>query len=181
VITLSDNRFLVVAAADHAPTLWNTLAAKAKAAGFPCWTWLSVRAAEPTVTPPTQEAFIPQMLNLDALDAIAFGKGCYTGQEIVARTQYRGRLKERLVLAHFEALPAAGDRLFAPSFGDQPCGTVVNAAPCPDGGSDFLAVAQIAAAADAAMRLKAPDGPQIVLLPLPYGLPAAGERAGRIA
>lgn len=182
VITLSYNRFLVVAVPDHAPTLWNTLAAKARAAGFPCWTWLGVRAAEPIVTPATQEAFIPQMLNLDALDAIAFGKGCYTGQEIVARTQYRGRLKERLVLAHIEAaLPAAGDRLFAPAFGDQPCGTVVNAAPSPDGGADFLAVAQISAVADAGMRLKASDGLHVALLPLPYGLPAAGERAGRIA
>ena len=182
VIALAQDRFLFVAKPDRAPTLWNTLAAKAPPAGFACWSWLTIRAAEPVVTPPTQDAFMPQMLNLDALDAIAFGKGCYTGQEIVARTQYLGRLKERLVLAHAETvLPAVGERLFAPSFGDQPCGTVVNAAPCPDGGADFLAVAQVAAVAEAAPRLGAPDGPVVALLPLPYALPSARERPGRIA
>jgi hypothetical protein len=181
LIALSASRFLFVATPGHAPTLWNTLSARARPAGFACWAWLTVRAAVPIVTPPTQEAFLPQMLNLDALDAIAFGKGCYTGQEIVARTQYLGRLKERLVLAHVEAAPpAAADRLFAPSFGVQPCGTVVNAAPCPDGGADFLAVAQVAAVADAALRLDAPDGPALALLPLPYALPATDKRPGRI-
>jgi hypothetical protein len=120
------------------------------------------------------------MLNLDALDGVSFRKGCYAGQEIVARTQYLGRLKERLALAHVGVEPPpAGTRLFAASFGDQACGTVINAARAPGGGADLLAVAQIAAIASDALRLG--DGATAPLLPLPYALPVAGEPRGRIA
>jgi folate-binding protein YgfZ len=181
LIALSEHRFVLLAAPEAAPALWGTLAARARPAGFGCWQWLTVRAGVPVVTPATQDAFIPQMLDLDALDALAFDKGCYAGQEIVARTQYLGRLKERLALAHVDAAPpAAGARLFASAFGDQPCGTVVNAAAAPGSGADLLAVAQIAALGDT-LRLSAPDGPAIALLPLPYAVPAAGERPGRKA
>ena len=171
LIALSGNRFLVLATPEQAPTLWDTLQ-RARPAGFECWQWLTVRAAVPVITPPTQDRFVPQMLNLDALEALSFSKGCYTGQEIVARTQYLGRLKERLVLAHADALaPPAGARLFAAAFGDQPCGTVVNAAAAPGGGSDFVAVVQTAAITGDSLRLGAPDGPPVALLPLPYPLP----------
>jgi len=182
LIVLAGNRFLLLAAPAHASMLWNTLSTKARPAGFACWEWLTVRAAVPVVTPPTQEAFIPQMLNLDALEALAFAKGCYAGQEIVARTQYLGRLKERLALAHIDgARPEAGSRLFAIGFGEQPCGTVVNAATAPGGGADFLAVVQTAALADGALRWGDPDGPPVTLLPLPYALPASRGRPGRTA
>jgi len=181
LIVLAENRFVLLAAPDAAPALWDTLAARARPGGFACWQWLTVRAGVPVVTPATQDAFIPQMLNLDALGALAFNKGCYTGQEIVARTQYLGRLKERLALAHVDAPPAAaGTRLFASAFGEQPCGTVINAAPAPAGGADLLAVAQTAALGDA-LRLSAQDGPPLSLLTLPYAVPAAGERPGRRA
>jgi folate-binding protein YgfZ len=179
LIALRGNRFLLVVAPERAPPLWDTLAARARPAGFACWQWLTVRAGIPVVKPATQDAFIPQMLNLDALDAIAFGKGCYAGQEIVARTQYLGRLKERLALAHVDAeAPASGARLFSSAFGDQPCGTVINAAAAPDGGADFLAVAQIAALEGEGPRLNTPHGPVVALLPLPYALPAS-ERPPR--
>lgn len=179
---LAGNRFLVLAAPGHAPRLWETLKQRARPAGFACWQWLDIRAAVPLVTPPTQDQFVPQMLNLDALEALSFAKGCYAGQEIVARMQYLGRLKERLALAHVDALaPPAGARLFASLYGEQPCGTVVNAAPAPGGGADLLAVAQTAAIAADALRLGATDGAPAVLLPLPYALPTSGERAGRIA
>jgi hypothetical protein len=141
-----------------------------------------VRAGVPVITPPTQDRFIPQMLNLDALDGINFRKGCYTGQEIVARTQYLGRLKERLVLAHADAPPpSAGERIFATAFGDQPCGTVVNAARAPGGGADLLAVVQNAALEGDALRLGATDGVNVSLLPLPYALPASSAVRDRIA
>jgi tRNA-modifying protein YgfZ len=181
LVALPGNRFLIIASPEHAPTLWQMLT-RARPAGISCWEWLTIRAAVPVIIPPTQDAFIPQMLNLDALEAIAFGKGCYAGQEIVARTQYLGRLKERLSLLHVDAeAPAAGARLFSSAFGDQPCGTVVNAAPAPGGGADFLAVAQTAGIAGDALRLGAPDGVPAVLLPLPYPLPAARPPAGRTA
>ena len=181
LIALPGNRFLIIASPERAPALWQTLT-PARAAGLGCWEWLTIRAGVPVITPPIQDAFIPQMLNLDALDAIAFGKGCYAGQEIVARTQYLGRLKERLSLIHVDGeAPGAGARLFSPAFGDQACGTVINAAMAPGGGADLLAVVQTAAVAGATLRLGAPDGAPAVLLPLPYALPTARESAGRIA
>ncbi|HTS22361.1 MAG TPA: folate-binding protein [Casimicrobiaceae bacterium] len=180
LITMRGNRFLLLSRPERAPGLWSTLAERARPAGYACWEWLTVRAGVPVVTAATQEAFVPQMLNLDALDAISFGKGCYTGQEIVARTQYLGRLKERLALAHVAgACPEPGGRLYASAFGDQPCGTIVNAAAAPEGGADLLAVAQSAAIAGEALRLD--DGRALALLRLPYALPAGNERPGRIA
>ncbi|HUH92979.1 MAG TPA: folate-binding protein [Casimicrobiaceae bacterium] len=181
LVVLADNRFLLLASPEAAPALWNALAARARPAGFVCWEWLTVRAGVPVVTPATQELFLPQMLNLDALGAVAFDKGCYAGQEIVARAQYLGRLKERLALAHVDAAPpATGTRLYASAFGDQPCATVVGAAPAPGGGADLLAVAQISALGHS-LRLEERDGPPAAQLPLPYPVPAARTRPGRTA
>ena len=179
---LPGGRFVAVTAPAHARALRDRLAEAAKPAGFACWKWLTIRAGVPVILPATQDQFIPQMINWDALGGVSFQKGCYSGQEIVARTQYLGRLKERLVLAHVDAAapPASGARAFSAGFGDQPCATVVNAAPAPGGGSDLLAVCQIAAAESNDLRLGAPDGPALARLPLPYEVPAAAPR-GRIA
>ena len=180
VSLLPGSRFIASVEQAKAPSLWQALGA-ARAAGFPCWRWLTIRAGVPVILPPTQDQFIPQMLNLDALGGVSFQKGCYTGQEIVARTQYLGRLKERLALAHTAAAAAPGARLFAPSFGDQPCGTVINAARAPDGGTDLLCVAQLAAIAEGDLRLEARVGAALTLLPLPYALPTPAAPRGRIA
>ena len=104
----------------------------------------------------------PQTANWDVLGGVNFQKGCYTGQEIIARTQYLGRLKERLFAFHAPCATVGppGDRLYSPAFGEQPCGTVVNAAPAPDGGCELLAVLQLAAAASGDVRLGALDGPR---------------------
>jgi folate-binding protein YgfZ len=127
----------------------------------------------PEIVAATSDQFVPQALNLDALGAINFRKGCYTGQEIVARTQYLGRIKERLQLAHLDgAPPVPGDRLFSPAFEAQPCGTVIDAAPAPGTGADVLAVLQLAAAETGVVHMQAPQGPRIALEPLPYALPA---------
>ena len=105
-----------------------------------------VRAGVPVVTAPLSDQLIAQAANLDLLGGLDFRKGCYTGQEIIARTQHLGRLKERLRAFHVAGdPPLAGARVFGPPFGDQPCGIVVNAAPAPGGGSDLLAVVQLAA------------------------------------
>ncbi len=122
------------------------------------------------------------MLNWDALGGISFQKGCYAGQEIVARTQYLGRLKERTFLAHVDALPPpAGARLFGAAFGEQPCGTVVNAATAPTGGAALLVALQIAARERGDVHLGRPDGPPVRMLPLPYAIPAAIAPRGRMA
>ena len=129
----------------------------------------------PVITAATQDLFVAQTANWDVLGGISFGKGCYTGQEIIARTQYLGRLKERLFLFHAAGpAVAAGTRLFSAVFGDQPCGTVVDAAGAPAGGADLLAVLQLAAAESGDVRLGAPDGAPLEPLPLPYARAGAG-------
>jgi folate-binding protein YgfZ len=133
------------------------------------------------ITTATSDQFVPQTANFDALGGVNFQKGCYTGQEIVARTQYLGRLKERLTLAHVDgASPAPADRLYSAVFGDQACGSVVNVCPAPGGGHDLLAVLQNAARDSGDVRLAAPDGRKLALLPLPYQLPDAAPPRARI-
>jgi folate-binding protein YgfZ len=133
------------------------------------------------VTAATQDAFVAQTANWDLLGGVDFQKGCYTGQEIIARMQYLGRLKERTFLFHAEATGiAAGTRIFSAAFGDQPCGTVVNAAPAPDGGSDLVAVVQLAAVERGDARLGDPAGPRLLPLPLPYEIPVPVAPRGRI-
>jgi len=134
------------------------------------------------VTAATTDQFVAQTANWDLIGGVNFQKGCYPGQEIVARTQYLGRLKERLYVFHVDGPPpAAGTRLYAELFGDQPCGTVVNAAPSPAGGSDLLAVVQIAAVDNGSVRVGERDGPALELQPLPYAIPAPVAPRGRIA
>src|SRR5205085_5278499 len=111
------------------------------------------------VTAAMSDRLIPQMANWDALEGVSFRKGCYTGQEIVARNHYLGRLKERTFLAHVDAAPPEpGDKLYGAAFSEQACGTVINAARAPDGGSDLVAAVQIAAVQAGDVRLGAPDG-----------------------
>ncbi|MGH8620408.1 MAG: YgfZ/GcvT domain-containing protein [Burkholderiales bacterium] len=135
------------------------------------WALADIRGGLPWILPETQEQFVPQTANLDLIGGVSFTKGCYPGQEIVARMHYLGRLKERLLHAHVDAPPPApGTRLYSAAFGAQAAGTVVNAAADPAGGSELLAVAQLAAAGD--LALAAPDGPRLRPLPLPYPVPA---------
>ncbi|MGH8798805.1 MAG: YgfZ/GcvT domain-containing protein [Casimicrobiaceae bacterium] len=182
VVALPGPRYIVAAGPDDAAACWARLAAIARPAGFAVWRWLTIRAGVPVVTPPTADLFVPQAANWDALGGISFQKGCYAGQEIVARTQYLGRLKERLALAHLDAAPPEpGERLYSAAFADQACGTIVDAADAPDGGSDALAVLQTAASASGDVHLGARDGPPLRLLELPYGVPAPTAPRGRIA
>ena len=183
LVALPGRRFVLALDPHHAVPLWEKLQQIARPAGFPVWQWLTIRAGVPVVTPATSDQFVPQMLNWDALEGINFQKGCYAGQEIVARTQYLGRLKERTFLFHVDASPApAGARLFSASFGDQQCGTVVNASPAPRGGSDMLATAQIAARERGDVRLGGADGPALEGMALPYTLPSpTAAQRGRMA
>ena len=139
-------------------------------AGPERWEWLDIRAGVPVITPATQEEFVPQMVNLDLIGGVSFEKGCYPGQEIVARMRYRGTLKQRMVLASVKSAekPAPGDKLHSADFGDQACGTIVNAASSPDGGHDLLASVQISAIEKGDVRWKSLDGLPLQLLALPY-------------
>ena len=134
------------------------------------------------VTAATSDQFVPQMLNWDALQGISFQKGCYPGQEIVARMRYLGRLKERLYRFHVTAPsePKPGERIYSEAFGPTPCGTVVNAAPAPDDGYALLAVVQIGAIDAGGLALGAKDGPPLARVELPYAVPEAAPTRSQL-
>ena len=136
----STPRFEVIVGADQATALWSQLKQQLKPVGRDAWEWLEVQAGIPDIVPATQEEFVPQMVNLDMLGGINYKKGCYTGQEIVARTHYLGKVKRRTQLAHVSTdnAPVAGDDVFVED-GAQPIGKIVRSAPSPAGGFDVLA------------------------------------------
>ena len=146
----------------------------AKAAGAPCWDWLTIRAGIPVVTPATQEQFVLQMTNLDILGGVSFKKGCFPGQEIVARTHYLGKQKRRMYLAHVEAddVPVAGNELFSEDMPAQACGMVINVSHAPGGGFDLLGVMQISSYDNQHVHLNSAQGEKLNFLPLPYAFPA---------
>jgi len=165
VVRVDAQRFLVTVPRHQHARLINELGD----AGDEAWSLQEIRAGRPLVVQATQELFVPQMLNLQRLGAVDFNKGCYPGQEIVARTQYRGVLKRRMLRARVAALAAPAAELYADDLSGQSGGTVVNAASVPEGGSELLAVAQIGSLdSGSPIRLGAPDGPRLELLPLPY-------------
>ncbi len=162
-VSLDAGRFAVFAAPAAAPALRELFSKNASQAGADAWEWASIHAGVPTIVAATQEAFVPQMANFDLIGGVSFKKGCYPGQEIVARMQYRGGLKRRMALAHLEGneRPAPGDSVYSEAFGDQAAGMIVNVAADPDGGFDALVVAQIESLAKKDLRWKAPDGPRL--------------------
>jgi tRNA-modifying protein YgfZ len=173
LIALPGERFELIAEIESAKRLWDRLAEALTPVGAPCWEWLEIRNGIPLITPATQEQFVPQMANMELIGAVNFQKGCYPGQEIVARTQYLGQLKRRMVLAHVDAMtpPQAGDALFSSDLDAQASGMVVNAQAAPGGGYDLLAVVQTAGIAQAALHFQSADGPVLSIQPLPYPFP----------
>jgi folate-binding protein YgfZ len=134
------------------------------------WDWLDIHAGEPRITQPVSEQFVPQMVNFDVLGGVNFKKGCYPGQEVVARSQYRGTIKRRTSLAHAESAKP-GDELFHSDDPGQPCGLVVNVAPAPEGGVDALVEIKLAALEQGSVHVGAAGGPVLKFSPLPYALP----------
>jgi folate-binding protein YgfZ len=173
LIRLAEDRFQINIPAQQASTQWQKLNADARPVGSPCWDWLNIRAGIPVILPQTQEQFVPQMANLDLIGAVNFKKGCYPGQEIVARMQYLGKNKRRMYLAHVyaETAPQAGNELFSMEMEGQACGMVVNAQASPNGGYDMLAVVQIASHDAFPVHLGALTGSRLEFKPLPYPLP----------
>ncbi len=166
-------RAQVLLDAGQARMWWPALTAQARAAGAPCWDWLDIRAGIPFVLPQTQEAFVPQMLNFELIGGINFKKGCYPGQEVVARMHYLGKPKRRMYLARVmtDAAPQPGDKLFSAADPSQPCGEVVNAAQAAHGGYELLAVMQTEVAGAFPVHLGALTGMRLAFEPLPYPLP----------
>lgn len=158
--------------AEHFQHAWKTLSSRLSLVGTEVWDWLSLQAGVPHITLPTQEQFVPQMVNLELLGGVDFRKGCYPGQEVVARSQYRGTLKRRMQRAHVNAPTSAGAEVYSAADPNQPCGMVVNAARAPDGGTDLLVELKLDAL-DTVIHLATPDGPVLTLQELPYVIPVS--------
>ncbi|AXA55183.1 YgfZ/GcvT domain-containing protein [Pseudomonas thivervalensis] len=169
-IRVSPGRAELWAPAEQAQALQARLGAELAEADLNPWLLGQVRAGIGQVMPTTRELFIPQMLNLQAVGGVSFKKGCYTGQEIVARMQYLGKLKRRLYRLQLDAseLPEPGTALFSPTHGSS-IGEVVIAARG-EGNIELLAVLQAEAAEDDNLHLGALEGPRLQLLDLPYEL-----------
>jgi len=163
-------RYEIFASPEHAAEIWSQLQQSCTPVGASCWEWLEIRAGIPDIAPATIEAFVPQMVNLDLIGGISFKKGCYTGQEIVARTHYLGKVKRRTYLAHVEApeLPQAGDQVFGTD-GTEPVGLIVSAAAAPQGSFDVLAEIRLESVEAGPVRWKDQSGPVLEILSLPYG------------
>lgn len=140
------------------------------AIALPTWLWGEVRSGVATITAPVVEAFVPQMLNFESVGGVNFKKGCYPGQEIVARSQFRGTLKRRAFVVHADAPMAAGDAVFSADDDSQPVATVVQAAASPRGGYDAIVSVQLSALERGTVHLTSGKGPALQFLPLPYPL-----------
>ena len=133
-----DARYEIFTDSTNAPLVWEALKNNSKVVEKPHWDWLEIQAGIPDIELKTQEQFVPQMLNLDILNAINFKKGCYTGQEIVARTHYLGTVKRRTYLAEIatDIAPAAGDKVLDAAKNE--VGQIVRVAPNMSNGFDAL-------------------------------------------
>jgi tRNA-modifying protein YgfZ len=165
-------RYQLLAPTSAIAALRTTWADTAVAADAAAWRWHDIAAGVPEIAPETVEMFVPQMLNLDLIQGVNFEKGCYPGQEIVARVHYRGRIKERMFRVHTDAAsaPRPGDPLYAPDMGTQTAGNVVAAAAAPAGGFDLLVVAHISSVQTGELHLGM-HGPRLTIEPLPYAVP----------
>lgn len=162
-----DERFLLLLPAASALRAREQMAALESVPSAVFW-WTQVDAAIPNVFAATQEKFVPQMINLEILGGVNFKKGCYPGQEVVARSQYLGKLRRRMQIGHADAATHAGADVFAAG-STEPIGTIVMAASAPHSGTDVLFECPAERAAGA-LHLDSSSGPVLVPRPLPYAL-----------
>ena len=163
-------RYLLVLPRAALPAWRERLAGVAdlRGASAALWRWSQVQAALPAIFASTRECFVPQTVNLEVLGGVNFRKGCYPGQEIVARSQYLGKLRRRMALAHAAALGPGAD-IFQ---GDPPqaVGRIVMAASAPQGGWDLLFECPSDVHERGSLHAGAADAPALRLQPLPYVL-----------
>lgn len=159
----------------HVPrALWLGAASQALPAGAEVspdvWAWAEVMSGVTLVTQPLFEAFVPQMLNYESVGGVNFKKGCYPGQEVVARSQFRGTLKRRTALVHSPVALTPGQDVFTPTDPEQPCATVVLSAARPDGQGFDALVSGTLESMQTGWHAGSAQGEALELLPLPYTL-----------
>ncbi len=171
VIGLEGARFQLIASPEQMQLLWaKLLELGASPASTPVWQLTEIRAGAPWITAATQEEFVAQMANMELIGGVSFTKGCYPGQEIVARTQYLGKLKRRTYRMHVDSLDVqAGQNVYSSEMNGQASGKIMLAAPASQGGSELLVVVQIASL-EHGLHLIDCNGPQLTQLNLPYAL-----------
>lgn len=168
-------RCLAVVPQSQIESVWQKLASQSTVVGHEAWALLDVLSGNPQIVTQTQEAFIPQMINYQQVGGLNFKKGCYPGQEIVARTQYLGKIKRRMFMARIHCLSSeqieVGADVFAPETGDQACGKVVTVAASDKLGElAVLLVAQLSCAEKGELHIAQVNGPVAVLAELPYSV-----------
>jgi len=165
-------RYEIFCSFEHAKTLWEIISAQVEAVNSSSWDYLNIQAGLPFINADTSEEFVPQMVNMDLINGVSFTKGCFTGQEIVARMHYLGKLKKRCFKVHIasENKPASGDKLFAENArAGQNTGMVIQAEKNSESGYDALAVIQIADT-KSKLFLNDADGAVVTVKELPYTL-----------
>jgi folate-binding protein YgfZ len=163
-------RYEIFCSLEKAKTLWEKLADQVDVVSASSWDYLNIQAGLPYIDSHTSGEFVPQMANMELINGVSFTKGCFTGQEIVARMHYLGKLKKRCYKIHIasEEQPKAGDKLFAENArAGQNTGTIVLTEKNPQSGYDALAVIQTADT-KSKLFLNGADGPVVTVEKLPY-------------
>lgn len=159
------NRYTLHGPAARLAALWPTLAAHARPVGTEAWRLTDILAGFPALHPETAEQHVAQMMNLDKLEGISFSKGCYPGQEIVARLHYLGNLKRRMFVARTPTGAVARGAPIVVAGGEgQAVGEVLDRALHPEGGQALLVVLQTAQAEAGELRIGSSDGPAVDVL-----------------
>ena len=176
---------LMVAAADAVPTSTSPSSSTSStpaharpvalsalpAMSLDAWRLGEVRSGIPVIEAATVDQFVPQMLNYDIVGGVDFQKGCYPGQEVVARSHYRGTVKRRMFLFEVDAPAAPGQEVFHSADAGQPAGMVVNAAPhSQGGGASALVEVKLAALTGGSLHLGTPTGATLRRAELPYAV-----------
>lgn len=166
------SRAVVAVPTETLPGVWASLTSVVSPADTARWLGGDIAEGIPLITKAIQDEFVAQMVNFELLGGVSFQKGCYPGQEIVARTQYLGKLKKRMYRAQLvaEIEPVIGQDLYAPAFGEQSSGKVVSVSPAPEGGYAVLVVLQMAAHDEGVVHVGSLAGPRLDFLPLPYAV-----------
>ncbi|QBQ53193.1 YgfZ/GcvT domain-containing protein [Nitrosococcus wardiae] len=166
-------RFQVVGEFNTLQKLWDDLSKTVMPVSANFWELATIRAGIATIYPETQESFIPQQVNLELTEGVSFTKGCYPGQEVVARMHYRGKPSRRMFLAHIvtDKWPQPSEPVYlADGKEGQTAGEIVAAQPALEGGYDSLVVLQLTSLEKGDIILGKGSGPKLTFLDLPYEL-----------
>lgn len=162
-------RYQWITSPTSAQQVWAQLTQKLAVVNTSAWRLSQIQAAIPQVTDSTYEQFVPQMINFEIIGGVNFKKGCYPGQEIVARSQYLGKLKRRMSIARIAAVDIkAGAEVFSAIDNSQPCGMIVNAEQDSAETSLVLVELKLADQEEGNIHLGSSTGPALELQALPY-------------